>query len=219
MVKSYSGAGVIIIEDYVRKNGIIEPCIILARNKASGIYNDFGGGIEKKYKSMNNPIEITAIKELREESRNLVVIKGDGLKMYIDINTGKKNTNDFYRGFLVKINGINRKYFLKNMKIIDRKIVNKSKSIPKYWKETDDITHIPIKNIDFDKLEKRGKIQLVDIYGNNIIIHGRVKRLLYFGRSHIIKVSKQKPYLTRHNITINNDVNDLFYDTYSFVSQ
>jgi len=214
--KMFSGSGVIIIEDYVKKDGTIEPCIILARNKSSKIYNDFGGGIDSRYlkkHSLNESIILTAIKELREESRNLIMVRKDMLKTYIDINTGKKNTNDFYRGFFIKINGINRKYFVKNMKIID-----KNKSIPKYWKETDSITHIPIKNIDFDKLEKRGKIHLIDIYGNDIPIHGRVKRLLYYGKPHITKVSKQKSYLTRHDMILNNTdgIDRSMNQTYSF---
>lgn len=220
--KFFSGSGVIIIEDYVRKDGTIEPCIVFARNKSSKVYNDFGGGIDSRYfkkYSIDESIKITAIKELREESRNLIVIGDDALKSYVDINTSIKNNNDFYRAYFVKVNGINRKYFFKNMKIIDRKIVNRNKSIPRCWKETDSITRVPIKNIDFDKLDKRGKIHLIDIYGNDIEIHGRIKKLLYYGKSQIIKVSKHKPYLTRHDMIINNDVNDLFYNTYSFVPQ
>lgn len=213
--KTFSGSGVIIIEDYVKKDGTIEPCIILARNKSSKIYNDFGGGIDSRYVknySLEDSINLTAIKELREESRNLIVIQKDILKTYIDIDTGKKDKHDYYRGFFIKINGINRKYFIKNMKMID-----KNKSIPKYWKETDNITHIPIKNIDFDKLDKRGKILLVDIYGNYIPIHGRVKKLLYHGKSCITKVSKQTPYLIRHDMILNtNGIDRSMNQTYSF---
>ena len=56
----YSGAGVLIIEDY-HKNNIIEPCILLVRNRKTQLYSDFGGGYEPKHKTL----KITASIELR----------------------------------------------------------------------------------------------------------------------------------------------------------
>jgi hypothetical protein len=92
---------VLIVEDYKRSNGSTESCIILARNKASGLYTDFGGA----YATKHGELSVTAVSELREESRNLLNVSPLKLKEYVDIPAG----NDMYRAFIIKINGISRK--------------------------------------------------------------------------------------------------------------
>src|SRR5271170_2838512 len=112
---AYSGAGVIIVEDYYTKNGKVEPCVLLVKNGASGLFMDFGGGYEQKH----NNLKETAREELREESRNLFNISEKYFNKYVDIPVGRQNNRIFYRVYIIKINGISRKYFNQNKKIIN----------------------------------------------------------------------------------------------------
>jgi hypothetical protein len=201
--RNYTGAGVLIIEDYYMKNGNMENCIILVRNKASGLYVDFGGVYELKDDSLKE----TAQHELREESRNLFNLSKDNFVDYVDIPADK---NNYYRSYILKINGISRKYFRKNMKIIDN-----SESSKRYWKETDDIVHVPIKNIDFYKLNKRGTIIVKDIEGKNIKLHRRCKKVLYYAQNLILKKIKEKPLARKRDI-ITEESDDFLNGTYSY---
>jgi hypothetical protein len=193
----YSGAGVMIIEDYYTKSGKIEPCVLLVKNGASGLFTDFGGGYEKKHKNLKE----TASKELREESRNLFNVSEKYLKKYVDIpvSSNKSIKNVFYRVYIIKINGISRKYFNYNKNIID-KTHQKGTHVPYSWRETTDITHIPFKNIDFNLLGARGKIILTDIDGNHIQLHGRAKRCIYYSQATMYNIVREKPIAKKKDI-------------------
>lgn len=206
--KKYSGSGVLIIEDYYKKNGKIEPCIILVRNKASGEYTEFGGYYEKKHGSL----EKTAVTELREESCNLFDINTKYLDDHIDIMANK---NTFYRTYLIKINGVSRKYYLRNVKLIES-LYRKGIKISHAWKETNDMVHIPIKNINFKKLGERGKIILKDIEGRDIIIRSRIKKVLYSIQSIIYDLVKSKSIAKRKEMKLIKS-NDIMNGFYSFI--
>ena len=196
---SYTGAGVLIVEDYYTKNGTVEQCIVVARNTSSGLYSDFGGG----YSAKDKTLEQTAHKELREESRNLYNIDPKHMKYYVDI-PGQSNNGppaSFYRAFLVKINGTSRKYFNYNKNLIDT-LHLRGTTVPHSWRETDDIAHIPIKYIDFNSTGFRGKIILKDIDGRDIVLHGRVKKILNYAQSIMSVLINSNPIARRKNITI-----------------
>lgn len=206
---TYSGSGVLIVEDYYHKNGRIIPCVILVRNKATHLYGDFGGTYEKKHKTL----KITAYTELREESRNLLNISPEFMNIYVDVPTPSKH---FYRIYMLKINGINRKYFKLNVKKIDNLQYNMGKKVPKYWRETDDIVHVPIQNIDFPLLGKRGVVKVYDISNKKITLSRRIKKVLYYSQTQIYNTLKLKPVAKKNNMTkyISNDYTN---DTYSFI--
>lgn len=187
----YTGAGVIIVEDYYTKNGSIIPCLILGRNASSKLYMDFGGSYEAKHKSLN----VTASTELREESANLFNINPSYLKLFKDV-VSSVTKNTLYRSYFIKINGIARKYFKHNKHLLARA------EIPRRWKETDRIAHIPIHQIDFDKLSHRGQIILKDIDNNNIMIHRRVKNILSNAKSSIINISRSTPIAKKQDMKI-----------------
>lgn len=194
----YTGAGVLIIEDYYTKNGTIEPCIVVARNASSGLYSDFGGG----YSDRDKTLEQTAHKELREESNNLYNINPKHMKYYVDIpGQSSSNVPTFYRAFLIKINGTSRKYFNYNKKLIDT-LYQHGIAVPHSWRETDDIAHVPIKNIDFNLTSVRGKIILKDIDSRVIVLHGRVKKIINYAQSIISKLIITNPIAQRRNIII-----------------
>jgi len=208
---TYSGAGALIVEDYYKRDGTIEPCIILVKNKASGEYTDFGGGYEKKHGSL----QITALKELREESRNLFNIAP---RFFTDNNSVDlpAPSDHFYKLYILKINGVSRKYFLHNSRLLDMLHQKNIIHIPRYWRETDDISHIPIKNIDFKKMDKRGKIILQDVDGKSIIISGRIKKGLHYGKQTILRQLKQQPIARRRDLNKYKST-DWLNNTYSYV--
>lgn len=207
----FSGAGVLIIEDYYMKNGQVEPCIILVKNIASGEYSDFGGSYESKHKSLQK----TASTELSEESRNLFNVEPNFIMSNAEKIDMPAFNDSFYRLYVLKINGACRKYFLHNTHLIDD-LYKGGAHIPRSWRETNDITHIPIKNIDFDKLGTRGKIVLQDVYGTNINLNGRTKKGIYHAKTIINKMIDQKPVAKRKDIIINKSL-DWTNNTYSYI--
>jgi len=202
----YSGAGVMIIEDYLTRSGQTVPSLVLVRNKSSECFSDFGGMYEKKHKSL----EQTAQTELREESKNLFNISSEYLKnsKWVDIPAGRY----FYRMYLIKINGISRKYFNHNKKIIDRN------DMPRSWKETDQLTHLPIENIDYDQLNVRGRVLIKDVDGNMIELNGRAKKAIYCSKRKIRQIVKMRPTADLNNLLkIRSD--DMTDGTYSYLLQ
>jgi hypothetical protein len=188
--KLLSGAGILILEKYNKKNGEIVNSIIVVRNRYSGKYMDFGGTYEKKYKSLQE----TAHHELREESINLYNISPKYFKTFFDIPSGK---DMFYRVYVIKINGTQRKYFHTN-----RKLIHNNKQVSRCWKETDDIAHIPIKNIDFNKLNDKSRFSVFDVDNRELKLHARLKKALYYGKNIIFKHKNNKPLLDKNNIKI-----------------
>jgi len=205
----YTGSGVLIIEDYYKKNGQIIPCILVVQNRASGLFSDFGGTYELKHKTIKN----TSYYELLEESCNLFNISPKFYNYYVNVNTDKQN--EFYRSYVIKINSVSRKYFLHNKRTID-KLHRSGRHIPRYWRETNNISHIPINNINFNSLNQRGTINLTDIDGNLIPISGRLKRILYNGHNVILNVSNQQPVARKRNLKIDNS-NSFLKNTYTFI--
>lgn len=207
--RNYSGAGVVIIEDYYTKDGTIEPAVVFVRNKRSGLFMDFGGIFEALDKTLN----VTAHNELLEESINLFNIAPNNFIESVDIPVTRSN-KFFYKVFLIKINGISKKYFLHNLKV-----VNKSHSIgnkvPISWRETDMIAHIPIKNIEFDKLLEHGKVIIPDVDSHEVMLHGRAKKALFYLHDMIQNSIKKKPLAQRKDIMIDNS-DSFTNNTYSY---
>lgn len=201
-----SGAGILIIEDYYKKNGDIVKSIVVVRNKYSGKYMDFGGTYEKKHGNL----KVTAHNELREESINLYNIAPKYFKTYFDIPAG--NTM-FYRVFVIKLNGTSRKLYNNN-----KKIINNNPNVPRCWKETDDIAHIPIQNIDFDRIGNKSKFDILDIDNRKLILHGRLKKALYYGKQLLLEYMNQKPLLKYSDIVIHKS-NRFTNNTYSFTKK
>lgn len=206
--KKYSGAGALVIEDYYRRDGSIEPCIILVRNTASNTYTDFGGTYEAKHKTL----EVTASTELLEESGNLIYVAPhivNKLKSIdLDVSDGT-----LYKSYIIKINGISKKHYHHNLKIMNNAMKH-GFHIPRYWRETNDICHIPIKNINFSNLTNRGKISLIDIDGKQVLIQGRVKYVLFNVKSVILEKIRDSALKTK--MIINNS-DDWKNGTYTFI--
>ena len=174
--KIFSGAGTLIVENYKNNNKEI-PSIVLCKD-IRGFYSDFGGHYEEKH----NNIFKTAISETKEESANLINIKNNTIKKqdFIDI----KHENNFYRSFIIKINGISRKYFRKNLNII------KENNAEDHWLEMSDITHVPIRNLI--KMVKNKEDLCDDIYGNKIKIRNRTIDIINCGKNKILNKIKKK---------------------------
>jgi hypothetical protein len=192
--KSYTGAGVIVVEDYRQNNHII-PTILVARNNASNTVSDFGGGYDKKHQK----IEITASTELLEESCNLILVDSSILKnsKYFDIE-GTRDT--FYRVYVIKAQNIASKYYDHNNQIITSNPASK-----RQWKETNSIHHIPIANIDFDALLNRQKVKIKDIHGEVVELHMRLRKALKTGKDYIFNSANDTPLFTKNDLTYIQD--------------
>jgi hypothetical protein len=192
--KIFSGSGVLIIEDYIKQDRKIKS-VVLVRNKSSQLFGDFGGMYEKRDKLL----QVTASKELKEESRNLIDLDWNILQdqKYVDVISNKKR-NEYYRIYIIKINGICRKYFHYNRKIIDKS------DLKRYYKETDDIRHISIDDINFDNI----KIRMNDIYDKEISLSRRVRNILRNSKNIIKKVSNGKSLSIQNDFKIKSGLLD-----------
>lgn len=168
--KSWSGAGVLVVEDYKHPiTGVTIPCIVVARSKYSHKYGDFGGA----YEYMHGRLSVTAHMELREESRNLFYVPPDVLrKNYFDIDAG----THLNRIYVIKINGSSSAMFHHNKRILDSNF-----STPGSWKETDDFAHIPLINLTSTVLNSFGDAWVVDVHGRRMVLEGRTKKAVRIG--------------------------------------
>lgn len=205
---SFSGAGVLVVEEYRIKSGQIVPCVLLVKNKASQELSDFGGGYDLKHKKLSE----TASSELLEESRNLIKIPSEILEkeVFVDIEGKPSYSGVKYRAYIIKIQNIASKYFNINMHKIDRNPESKI-----YFKETDSIHHIPVSNIDFEKILDHGSVFVKDIKGNRLKLCMRIRKILFSSKKQIEEVLKTKPLLTKENIVIDNTKN-FAEGTYTF---
>ena len=121
----------------------------------------------------------------------------------------------FYKVFVIKINGISRDIFQHNVAIL-RAMHMRGIHVPRSWRETNKIAHIPLHNINFAQLTHRGVVNLFDIDGKSIPLHGRAKRAIYQFQSLIHKKFSEKPIGTKRNLIINS-TNDFKNGTYSFL--
>jgi hypothetical protein len=210
--RSYTGAGVIVVEDYRQANNEnTVPTILVARNKASHTISDFGGGYAKKHRSL----EVTASEELLEESRNLINLSPEILEKakYFDIE-GTRDT--YYRVYVVKVQNVASKYYEHNREIIDSDPKSK-----RQWKETDKIYHVPIENIDFERLLDRKKILVADIHDEEIVLHMRLRKALKAGKKIILETVEDDPLFTKEDlITKDKNNNRPWLDgTYQFAAK
>ena len=187
--KSYTGAGVIVVEDYRQKNRIV-PTILVARNRASNTVSDFGGGYAKKHKK----IEVTASEELREESRNLIRVDSTALKDSTNFDIeGTRDTH--YRVYVIKGQNVASKYYEHNKEIIDS-----DPTSTRQWKETDGIHHIPIENIDFKRILNRGKVKIKDVHGEEVELQMRLRKVLKVGEDMILNAIDSEPLFTKKDL-------------------
>lgn len=206
---TYSGAGVLVMEDYCEKNGEVIPCVLLVRNAASKSYMDFGGAYEKKH----NNLQTTASLELREESRNLFNVS---TKYFVDADAiNIPSRLHLYRSYIIKINNVSRKHFLHNKRVMDKASAFGT-NVPRCWRETDKIAHVPISNINFIRLGNRGSVILSDINGEKIELHPRTKRVLYHHQDTMNKKIEEPAIGDKKNVV--RDLSpDFKNDTFSFI--
>lgn len=193
----YTGAGVLIIEDYKTFTGESIPSIVLGKNKANQTLSDFGGGYSKLHKE----ISVTASKELLEESSHLIHVSPDIVInfMYVDIPVGKEKNIGMYKVYFCKINGLSTKYYNSNRNTLQEI------GAKRQWLESDAIVHIPIENIDFDDLLVRGKKIVSDVYGKKHVLSMRLRKVLKYGKDVIDKKHKEIPIMTKNDMKCSTD--------------
>jgi hypothetical protein len=204
--KQWSGAGVIIVENYYPKDGTPRiPCILVGRDIGRGKYTDFGG----HYESQHNNLQTTSHHELREESCNLFNISPSTLQQlpYSD----SKYKDHYYRTYFVKIRGVSRKMYHKNrLKLI----ANRAR---RCWLETDNIIHVPIENIPIESLLFDGDIITTDIDGQEVVLHNRLRQCLLYGYGKMLEVFERESIANSRTDGRTNRTRDFLNGTFSIV--
>lgn len=151
MKKKYSGAGVVLLEEYyVNKTKTREgPVFVLFKSCRTDEYTDLGGLIDKK--DVGSILINTSIREALEESCGTIdLTKTNFAKVsYIDIN----HNGDYYRSHYICIarNMIKKdlaEIYKNNRKIIGPKRINPA------WLETCDIKRFYVSDLYNNKINK-----------------------------------------------------------------
>jgi hypothetical protein len=144
---NYSGAGVLIIENYYdNRKGRSEPAILLFKSSTNSEYQELGGSVDTNLTSSLAVLQQTAKRELREESCNLFNIRAEldrkinEKNMFVDINT---SNGSLYRCYVVGIEGM---IFGEDVFDINCKLV-KEQGAPSHWKETNDVKRFFISDL------------------------------------------------------------------------
>lgn len=193
--KNFTGAGIIILEDYNNNKGRQEPAVILFKNSHMLAYADLGGHIDNDDLKSKNPLMKTATREAFEESCGLLNFKKIP-DIYVDL--------PHYRCYFVKINSeiVMTDDFRKNMKTI------LTSKLPNYFKETIDIARFYISDLlKTDIMTIKGDFPTIDSKGNIAIVTGRAKALIREAiRSGIIYsndiVKLQKKQIKLYNVKL-----------------
>jgi hypothetical protein len=104
----------------------------------------------------------------------------------------RKNFHDsshrgiYYRSYFIKVNNISDTQYLNNVNILRRN------NAPSFWRETDKLAHIPIKNITYTSLLTNGNVKVKDINGKIVTLHNRIRQCLAVGYDVMLKVAQDK---------------------------
>jgi hypothetical protein len=164
--KNFTGAGIILLEDYDNQKGRREPAVILFKNNHMRAYADLGGHIDKKDLSTKNPLMSAALREAHEESCGLLTLKSIPDR-YIDLKS--------YRCYFIKIasNTIKTEDFNKNLKNIQ------NSKLPPSYKETNDMARFYISDLlRTNIMNQKGDLPTIDAKESITIITGRAKALI-----------------------------------------
>lgn len=165
---TYTGAGVILVEQYNNKAGKNELAVILFRNNGkANVYEDLGGNIEEEYTRHKFPLTETAKNEAFEESACLISFANT---QHIDQYNTFIKCNE-YRCYFVGIlpNTFFRQDYLDNVKKL-----NMFHDIPNQFKETDDVQRFYIADlIRNDIMNKSNNMKCVDAHGKERMLSSR----------------------------------------------
>ena len=173
------------MENYRNKAGKEGPAVILFRNIKTGSYQDGGGNIDQ-----GESPEMTALRELQEESANLFRLSPDSLQ-----DCPVYDHQDKYRAYALGVhhpNGIQSAHYDTNVK----KLAEANAS--SCWQETDVMARFYIDEIQ-DGLSNKGPLECTDANGNRCVIFGRTKACI----RELIKDNTKVPMVTL-NFTNNN---------------
>lgn len=190
-----TGAGVLIVEEYIKPNSSKVPCILIANNRASQTLSDFGGS----YSAYHGEISKTASMELLEESCGLIDIDQSIIanQVHFDILASTKS-NTFYRVYIIKAKGIASKYY-----DLNRDRLN-TLGAKKQWLETESIHHVTLDSIDFDGLLDRKSVYFTDVHGITLKVKMRLRKVLATGREVINDVLGGDDLIDKQNLEVVN---------------
>jgi ADP-ribose pyrophosphatase YjhB (NUDIX family) len=173
-----SGAGIFIIENFDNHQ------VALLFGMKNGEYNEPGGTIDPGEKP-----EVTACRETREETANIINIKPDELlKIAIPIQHKQ------YMSYVIYLDKINTNDYYHNVKII----FNKCR--PHVWKENNSIARINLNELIQNSHDNKNIMK--DINGKNIFIRNRTLGIAK--KINNILNNLKKPITLYQNITLHS---------------
>lgn len=179
---SVKGAGILLIESYKGN-----PVITLF-GKDNMNYSDIGGKTDP-----GELPEVTAYREGREETANLINILPEELKYYaayMEFNT--------YAIYIIYVDGISFDDYAHNVNIIHSQCGTKEL----HWKETNSMARIPLNEIFMAANQNVNMAK--DIYGHIIPIRGRTMAIIRSGYHIINSLILNNPIILHRHLVTNS---------------
>ena len=173
-----SGAGIILIENYRNHSKTRqEPAVILFRDVQTGKFTDLGGRQDN-----NEPLNVTASREAKEESCNLFKFDPNflaGMPSYKHFN---------YVCYFMGLQGpIESSWYNHNRDLLS------TRNVPREFKETDQMVRFYISDLR-QIINQQGDLTgVTDANGNTgLVIEGRTKACI---REYLIKGNQLPPFV------------------------
>ena len=167
---SINGAGVLIVEMY---NNV--PCYTVFQTR-NGLYEEPGGS-----RDPNEDIRVTASRECREETANLLKLNPQELNDSVIVR--------HYIAYIIYVSGLHRDDFLNNVKITHA-------HCSRHWKETFNMTRIPIQNINIGTFPNA-----ITYDGQHIKLRDRLCSVITEASKNILHILNKQPIRLNRQIT------------------
>ncbi len=199
--KPFSGSGVIFLEkNYRNGSGAAGRSIILSKT-TRGIFEDFGGELDKRILANINTIKNNAIKEVFEESQGLFNIGNiDVLKNYVDISDPINDA--VYRCYFLTLSD-SELYDLENLYMENKNIIS-TKTAASEYRETVGLKRFFLANIQTSAASSSGSFNVNDTNNVNSTIRDRTANCL---RALIDISTADAIYATSKSTTYNKENN------------
>ena len=193
--QSWDASGILLLENYYLPNSQTWiPCLVVfgQNKKKDFVYEEAGGE-----KGQHEKPWITASRELKEESFNLFRLNKHKMKHCPFVQV---EGYVCYSVFIKCKKPILSKYYYQNKSLIN-KLHKQNHNVPFEWRETKNMTRIPLSNFMNSKFEpksilkQKGNIYVKDVYNKLIPLSTRCKKC-------ILKSIKQKSILKAPTFTL-----------------
>jgi hypothetical protein len=202
-INEFSRSAIIIMEASFHNSIRNEPCILLFKNSKWNKFTDTGGHIERKNISIdsidvNNILIENAIREVREETLNTLLLKKDNIKIMIEnqpmyIDFYNKQKRKFSRTYFVCIP---TNCYCEGTYFYNKNLLKNTKEI--CWRETNDVTRFYIsdlkKCLTNYNLNTQKDLICPDVNGRDYVIYSQTAMILLMAsRKNILNIVLNHP--------------------------